>query len=234
MKGRYGDTGEACGVGKACAVEQSIRQTLLGRGKAACRRATPCGDVARAQKRSILDDANWVWGFLESAAAASNLPPYHLPVRERRKLAEGITRLASSLAKTLEENGLDAHLVHLDWKWFNGLQVDEDLRDSIQASIDAEGREKIKLSILIEGMAERANEKIMEERSVERRSERPRHPLQTVDRKAQSALVQEAPKRRRGGEPRTRYSERLTCESDRSKAALALALGNWLEGAIPS
>lgn len=118
----------------------------------------------REEKREVLDDDLWVWGFLEAAAAASNLPPYHyLPVRGRRKLTKTIASLATRLAKILEANELDAHLIHSDGKMFNGFYLYEDFGESNQARIDEAGTNELKLSVLIQEIAERVQEKITEE-----------------------------------------------------------------------
>ena len=116
------------------------------------------------EKRETIDDDLWVWSFLEAAEVASDLPPYHyLAAGERRKLAQTVSRLASRLAGVLETQGLDTQLVHNDGKLFNGFFFYEDFGDSNRARIDAGGTNKVKMSALIKGTAERANQKIMEE-----------------------------------------------------------------------
>jgi hypothetical protein len=106
----------------------------------------------------------WVWQFLRLAKDASSLPTFHYKsVKERHELEKTIKDLATRLARKLEANGLDAHLIHNDGKMFNGFFVYEDFGDSNRARIDARGVNKPKLSELVRGIAERARKKITEE-----------------------------------------------------------------------
>lgn len=106
----------------------------------------------------------WVWNFLHASFDASNLPPYHYKSKaDRIELADTIEKLATRLARALEVNGLDAHLIHNNGKIFNGFFLYEDFGDSNRASIDADGVNKLKVSALIKGIAERAKQKISDE-----------------------------------------------------------------------
>ena len=106
----------------------------------------------------------WVLQFLDMAREASSLPPFHYKsAKGRRELADTIKDLATRLTRALEVNGLDAHLIHNDGKMFNGFFLYEDFGDSNRARIDADGLNKLKVSVLIERFAERARKKIAEE-----------------------------------------------------------------------
>jgi hypothetical protein len=116
------------------------------------------------EKREVRDNDPWVWGFLEASADAANLPPYHyVSANERRKLIKTITSLATSFAGMLETNRLDAHLIHSDGKIFNGYFFYEDFGEPNQARIDADGTNKLKVSVLIKSIADRAEKRITEE-----------------------------------------------------------------------
>ena len=165
MEGRYGETADACSLGKSerCPV---IRLTDSPRSPDKLLIDTPpLVAMWRAlEKRSILDDDLWVWAFLEAATDATNLPPYHnAPARERRKLTQAITDSANKLARMLAVNELDAHLIHSDSGWFKGFSLYEDFGDSNRARIDAAETNKLKVSVLIQGIADRAKEKICDE-----------------------------------------------------------------------
>lgn len=109
-------------------------------------------------------DALWVWDFLEVVRYASDLPPFHyMPAKERRTLASSIGSLAEQLAQLLEDNQLDVQLVHNDGKIFNGFFFYEDFSRTNQASFDNDCANKLKCSVLIRAVAERAKRTIKEE-----------------------------------------------------------------------
>ena len=116
------------------------------------------------ERKGSQEDNLWVWAFLRSAAAANNLPPYHYVSAEgRRKLSKSIVDLASNLAGLLEDNELDAHLVYINGRIFNGYYTYEDFGESNRAQMDAAGDPKLKFSKLLAGIAKRSKEKIANE-----------------------------------------------------------------------
>jgi hypothetical protein len=116
------------------------------------------------EKRKVGEDDLWVWSFLRNAADASNLPPFHyINAKERRKLSSRITTLANQLARELEQNELDVQLVYSEGKTFNGFFLYEDFGESNQARIDADKKKKLKVSLLIQKIAERAEQRIAHE-----------------------------------------------------------------------
>lgn len=116
------------------------------------------------EKRKIGEDELWVWSFLGTAVAASNLPAFHYkPAKERRELSERIATLANKLASELEQNELDGQLIYSDGKMFDGFFLYEDFGEKSQARIDAAQRKKLQVSTLIQRIAERAAKKISDE-----------------------------------------------------------------------
>ncbi|MGA7800148.1 MAG: hypothetical protein WCC36_05005 [Gammaproteobacteria bacterium] len=115
------------------------------------------------QRRSGSDDL-WVWAFLQAAADASTLPRFHFkPPKERKELSAKISRLAHQLARDLERNGLDGHLIHTDGAIFNGFYIYEDFEEANRARIDAAGNKKLKISKFLNELSEWVACKITEE-----------------------------------------------------------------------
>jgi len=116
------------------------------------------------ERRNGGDDDFWVWAFLSAATTAKDLPRYHHKAKkDRLELASHISKLAKDLALKLEANDLDANLVYVAGSIFNGFYVYEDFSEKNQASIDADGRKKLRLSTLISAVAKRSRDMLVEE-----------------------------------------------------------------------
>ena len=116
------------------------------------------------EKHEADSDDPWVWIFLEAVSNSKELPRFHFKTpTERKELSDKITNLANSLSTTLKDNGLDAHIIHNNGKMFNGFFFYEDFGESNQASIDADGVNKLKMTELLESFSERTQERIGEE-----------------------------------------------------------------------
>jgi|MTBAKMStandDraft_1061839.scaffolds.fasta_scaffold10491_3 hypothetical protein len=119
--------------------------------------------VLKKHGSSLYDDL-WVRAFLESAHLAYDLPPYHfISIKERDELSAQITKLSNQLARLLKVNGLDPHIIFSDGIIFNGFYIFEDFGWSNRARIEESGTQKLKVSELIDRIAERSREKILEE-----------------------------------------------------------------------
>lgn len=106
----------------------------------------------------------WVIAFLQAVSDASSLPAYHLISKsDRIELSNEINDLAKQLIRILKVNQLDAQLVHLDGINFNGFYYYEDFEETNKIRIDALDINKLKMSEIIEGIAERTNRQIMDE-----------------------------------------------------------------------
>lgn len=113
---------------------------------------------------SELYDDLWVSAFLEAAHNASNLPSYHyISQRERDELSDQITKVSNQLIRLLKINDLDPHIIFNEGKIFNGFFLFEDFGWSNRARIEESGTPKLKVSQLINRIAERSREKIAEE-----------------------------------------------------------------------
>jgi len=111
------------------------------------------------ERRKEGADDGWVWAFLETTKAYSELPRYHnKTLNERGEAAVKIMELASNLATKLKANDLDGHIVNCEGKLFNGLYVYEDFTDSNQARIDLANSNKVLMSGLVVSIAKRAEE----------------------------------------------------------------------------
>ncbi|MDA1029757.1 MAG: hypothetical protein O3B41_11995 [Bacteroidetes bacterium] len=128
-------------------------------------RQNPIKKMYKGQKMvDSIEERMWVWIFLEHAAEASKLPPFHyLPVKQRKALSSKITTLANQLAWELEHNQLDGHLIFSDGTVFNGFYLYEDFGESNQQRIDETQTQKLKVSELIQRTAKRAVGKIIDE-----------------------------------------------------------------------
>ena len=111
-----------------------------------------------------LHDDLWVRAFLESAHNASSLPPYHyVSQQEREELISEIIKLSNQLKRLLKANGLDPHIIFNDGVIFNGFYIFEDFDWSNRARIEESGTIKLKVSELLDRIAERSRDKITEE-----------------------------------------------------------------------
>jgi len=116
------------------------------------------------KKRSICDDTRWIYMFLHAAADANSLPKFHnMKAEDKRKLSEKVTSLASKLAKELERNDLDCHLIFENGLNYNGFYIYEDFSDTFQQSVDEDNAKKLKVSSFMNKIAERAAQKIKDE-----------------------------------------------------------------------
>lgn len=116
------------------------------------------------ERRGDPDDDLWVWSFLGSALYASDLPPYHyMSLKDRKELSDQITALSKKLARLLTVNDLDAQLVSIDGKLFNGFYFFEDFSEKNQRTINEEKMLKVKISDVLYDTVDRAQRKIKEE-----------------------------------------------------------------------
>lgn len=103
----------------------------------------------------------YVWAFLKSAYDASKQPRYFEKSRqERKELEDQIAKLTEKLATLLKANDLDAHLIHSNGINFNGFYYYEDFGESNQARFDADNVNKLKMSDILKGIADRSTNKI--------------------------------------------------------------------------
>ena len=116
------------------------------------------------ERRKIGSDSLWVWAFLEEASKASKLPQYHyMSVKDRNELSNRMDRLSKELSQTLRANEFDTHIVYIQGKIFNGFYCFEDLGYSNQQRIEADNIEKLKISTILNKIAERSKTIIAEE-----------------------------------------------------------------------
>jgi hypothetical protein len=136
-------------------------------GEAACKLLDDSPQLAamwRAIERRSEERDPWVAIFLGFVKGAAELPPYHYLKRsERLELVAQIMGTAGLLARLLEENQLDCHLIHSSGHIFNGFYFYEGFGESNRARIDADGAQKAPASRVIKMVASRAKEKISNE-----------------------------------------------------------------------
>jgi hypothetical protein len=103
----------------------------------------------------------WIENFLEDVQDANSLPTFHyLNKQSRKKLISNIKQLTKEFADILKINDLDFNLIHADGKIFNGFYIYEDFGESNKARIDADDKQKLLISNLIEKIADRTVFKI--------------------------------------------------------------------------
>ncbi len=116
------------------------------------------------EHRKHPDDPNYeyVWSFLSDAYQACSLPPYHYKSeKEREELAKDINKLTKDLSRLLVVNALDAHLIHSNGINFNGFYYYEDFGESNQACLDTANTNKLKMSEILTGIADRSQKIIL-------------------------------------------------------------------------
>ncbi|MBW2195758.1 MAG: hypothetical protein JRF37_09380, partial [Deltaproteobacteria bacterium] len=122
-------------------------------------------ELEELQERYELPENDpWVWTFLKQALNASTLPPYHFMSRKNRDdLSDRIDSLSKELLRVLKNNALDFHIVFIEKFYFNGFYLFENFSEETQSEIEADGTEKLQVSELLKGVAERSKEAIVEE-----------------------------------------------------------------------
>ncbi len=116
------------------------------------------------ERHEMDSDDYWAWAFLEAALNASTLPSYHyMSATDRNDLSNRIESLSIKLSRALKANDLDVHIVFVDWINFNGYYTFEDFGETNQWRLTDAGVKKLKISEILEYIAERSKTAIAEE-----------------------------------------------------------------------